>query len=78
MHVYMYINLARHNFTIDATDVDASIKTCFVVRIYNVTPKGLISSSPTIVWPLLLFYFHKRKRKQKNQLHLHINKEIHT
>jgi hypothetical protein len=41
--------LARHHFSIDATDADASIKTGFVMRIYNITAKGLIRTNTTVV-----------------------------
>merc|ERR1712183_85808 len=44
--------LARHHFSIDTTDIDASIKTGFVMRIYDITAKGLVSTITTIVWSL--------------------------
>lgn len=45
--------LARHHFSIDATDVDASIKTGFVMRIHNITAKCLVSTNTTVIRSLL-------------------------
>lgn len=44
--------LARHHLSIDATNIDASIKTGFVMGVDNVTAKGLVSSNTTVVGPL--------------------------
>ena len=49
----MEFPLARHHFSIDATNVDASIKTGFVMGVNNVTAKGLVSTNTTVVGALL-------------------------
>lgn len=53
IYIYMYY-LTGHNFSIDATYVDSSIKTGLVVRINNVAAKGFVRTNATIVWPLII------------------------
>lgn len=48
------VYLAWHNFSIDATYVDAGIQTGFVVRVNNVTAKCLVNSNPAIIWSLII------------------------
>ena len=44
--------LSRHHFSVDATNVDACIKACLVVRIDNVKLKDFVRST-SVVWSLL-------------------------
>lgn len=46
------VYLSRHNFAIDAANVDASVKASFVVCINNITSKSFISANSTVVWAL--------------------------
>lgn len=49
----LWFHLAWHDFTIDATDVDACIQAGLVMRINNVTPKRFVSAGRTVVWSLV-------------------------
>jgi hypothetical protein len=44
--------LTRHDFSIDATDLNASIEASLVMSVYNITPPSFVSSSSTIVGSL--------------------------
>lgn len=46
------VHLARHDFPIDTTNVDAGIKTSFIVSINDVTTKRLVGANRTVVWTL--------------------------
>lgn len=42
-------HLTRHNFTVDSTDINASIKASLVVGVHDVPTKGLVSTYTTVV-----------------------------
>lgn len=44
--------LSRHDFAVDAADVDAGVEAGFVVGVNHVAPKGLIGTGSTVVWSL--------------------------
>lgn len=47
--VNVITHLTRHNFTVDSTDVNASIKASLVVGIHDVPTEGLVSTYTTVV-----------------------------
>lgn len=52
VHFCTEIYLSRHNFTVNAADINTSIKASFVVRVNNFAPKSLLSTNTTVVWSL--------------------------
>jgi hypothetical protein len=44
--------LARHDFAVDAADVDAGVEAGFVVGVDHVAPKCLIGTGSAVVWSL--------------------------
>jgi hypothetical protein len=61
-HVGRMLYLARHNFSIDATDLNASIQASLIMSIHNITPPSFVSSSPTVVGSLFPdVYAHIRR-----------------
>lgn len=59
----MLYYLSRHDFAVDAADVDAGVEAGFVVGVNHVAPKGLIGTGSTVVWSL-----EKRKKNAPQQL----------
>lgn len=57
------VYLARHNFTVDTTDVDTGIKTSLVVCINNITSKSLVRTNTTVVRPLNCIHTVNTKNK---------------
>jgi len=44
--------LSRHDFAVDAADVDAGVEAGFVVGVNHVAPKCLIGTGSAVVWSL--------------------------
>lgn len=57
------VYLARHNFTVDTTDVDTGIKTSLVVCINNITSKSLVRTNTTVVRSLNCIHTVNTKNK---------------
>jgi len=54
--------LSRHDFAVDAADVDAGVEAGFVVGVNHVAPKCLIGTGSAVVWSL------EKKEKCTQQL----------
>lgn len=53
--------LARHDFAVDAADVDAGVEAGFVVGVDHVAPKCLIGTGSAVVWSL--------EKEKKRKMH---------
>lgn len=70
-----YYYLGRHHFCICSTDVDASIQTCSVMSLYNISAIGFVSSNSTVIWT----YKNIKKSVLKNiQCSLHADRTKQT